>query len=110
MTDKDKREFEFIEHPVFPNKYNSSCSILTIVKMWILLEGSPDSEELKADITHVKNLNDFKDVLIKEFDDVLKNIKRRNIVLFDNNNTPISPDTKLQTLANNTAITPLVVR
>jgi len=29
--------------------------------------------ELKADIIQVANLNDFKEVLIKEFDDVLKN-------------------------------------
>ena len=110
ITNEDIREFEFIEHPVPPNKHNSSCSSSTIVKMWVLLEGSPDSEELKADITHVTNLNDFKDILIKEFDDVLKNTKKRNIVLLNNDNAPIPPDTKLQTLANNTATTPLVVR
>jgi hypothetical protein len=38
-TNKDKKEFEFIEHPDFLD--NSS----SIVKMWVLLEGSPDPEQ-----------------------------------------------------------------
>ena len=110
ITNEDIKEFEFIEHPVSSNKHNSSCSSSTIVKMWVLLEGSPDPEQLEADITHVKILNDFKQVLIDEFDDELKNIKKRNIVLLHNNNT-LKPNEDVQILANTaTAESPLVVR
>ncbi|CAB4400747.1 unnamed protein product [Rhizophagus irregularis] len=92
-------EFEFIER-----------SDSFIVKIWVLLEGSPDPEQLAADITHVKNLDDFKRVLIDEFNDELKNITKRNIVLLHNNNT-LKPSEDVQTLANiATAKNPLVVR
>ena len=63
-TNEDKREF--IEHP-------DSRHCPSIIEMCVLLEDLPDLVELEADTTRVKNLNDFKKVLIDEFD-VLKNI------------------------------------
>src|SRR5687767_1446180 len=113
ITNEDIREFEFIEHPVSPNKHNSSCSSSTIVKMWVLLEGSLRAKKLIADISKIEDLDDFVSILKDEFKTKLENVEPEDIVLLDNDNALISPDTKLQTLANNTnntAKTPLIVR
>src|SRR5688572_13670994 len=109
ITNEDIREFEFIEHPVPPNKHNSSCSSSTIVKMWVLLEGSLSARKLRANISEVKDLDDFKCILKEEFKEELGNARPRNIVFLDNDNKPLQPDTDIQTLVT-TDEKPLVVR
>ena len=86
---EDKREFEFIEHPVSPNKHNSSCSTCSssiIVKMWVLLEGSLRAKKLIADISKIEDLDDFKHIIKDEFKTKLENVESEDIVLLDNNN------------------------
>ena len=104
-TNEDKREFEFIEHPVFPNP--------SIIKMWVLLEGAERARKLRADVSEVEDLDDFIYILKKDedFKEELKNARPQNIVLLDNNNSPLRPGTELQTLAKiSTDENPLVVR
>jgi hypothetical protein len=83
----------------------------SIVKMWVLLEGSPSPLKLRADITNnVSDLDYFKVILSSEFK-VLKDVEPYNIVFLDNNNMPIRPGAKLQDLAEKTTDeNPLVVR
>ncbi|CAG8625974.1 9102_t:CDS:2, partial [Diversispora eburnea] len=84
----------------------------TIIKMWVLFEGEPSSDELTADITKVPNLAQFKRILKNEFD-ILKDVRPSSIVFFnyDDRSTPIPPGTLLQPLADSTTDTkPLVVR
>lgn len=94
-------EFEFIE------RTDSACPF--IVKMWVLLEGSPSPLKLKADITKVSDLDDFKGILKHEYEE-LTNVRPQNIVFLHHNNT-LKPNEDVQTLANTaTAENPLVVR
>lgn len=100
MYKSNSTEFEFIER-------SSSNSI---VKMWVLLEGSPSPIKLRTDITEVPDLNDFKQILKKEFEE-LENVRPQNIIFLDMNNNSILPGTDLQILANSkTDKDPLVVR
>ncbi|CAG8805850.1 21493_t:CDS:2 [Gigaspora margarita] len=81
-----------------------------VIKMWIYFEGRADSVKLNADVSQVVDLNDFKSILRDEFKE-LKDINNQDIAFLDDNNTPLPPDTCLQTLADNTtAKTPLLVR
>ncbi|CAJ0766488.1 13102_t:CDS:2, partial [Entrophospora sp. SA101] len=94
----------------FAGSTNKSSCPNSIIKMWVLLEGQPRAIKLKADLSEVEDLDDFAPILKREFEE-LKNVKNQNIVFLDNNNTLLSPDTCLQTLAyNTTAKTPLLVR
>ncbi|KAF0466809.1 hypothetical protein F8M41_026096 [Gigaspora margarita] len=95
------------------NERSSPCPTTqeTIIKMWILLEGHISPRKLKADLSQVSDLEDFKDVL-KEIQ-VLKNVEPDDIVFLnhDDRNTLIPPGTLLQPLADNTTDTkPLVAR
>ncbi|CAG8774246.1 31812_t:CDS:2, partial [Racocetra persica] len=81
-----------------------------VIKMWIHFEDESDPVKLKADLSQVADLNDLKDILRNEFKE-LKDIKNQKIVFLDNNSTPLSPDTRLQTLVDSTtAKAPLIVR
>src|SRR5688572_23238201 len=104
ITNEDKREFKFIEHPVSPNKHNSSS---TIVKMWVLLEGSEEARKLQADISKTVDLDDFKNILKKEFKK-LENSQKKDIRIL-NNNKLLRPSTDIRTLVT-TDEKPLVVR
>ncbi|CAG8740059.1 8191_t:CDS:2, partial [Dentiscutata erythropus] len=69
-----------------------------------------DPDKLKANISQVTDLADLKCILINEFE-LLKKVRLQTIIFLNNNNTSLSPDTCLQTLADNTtAKTPLFVR
>ncbi|RHZ80360.1 hypothetical protein Glove_137g108 [Diversispora epigaea] len=102
MSYKDKsRLTKFTECPSISN---------SIIKIWVLLEGSLSAVKLKADLSKTKDLDDFKYILKREFKK-LENIGLQNILFLDNNNTPIPPDTLLQSLAENTMdIKPLIIR
>ncbi|RIB07769.1 hypothetical protein C2G38_2213432 [Gigaspora rosea] len=90
------------------SSYPSSTSF--VIKMWIHFEDESDPVKLKADLSQVVDLDDFKDILRNEFKE-LKDIKNQKIVFLDNNSTPLSPDTRLQTLVDSTtAKAPLIVR
>ncbi|RIB07593.1 hypothetical protein C2G38_2273787 [Gigaspora rosea] len=88
--------------------YPSSTNL--VVKIWIHFEGTPDPNKLEANISQVRDLADFKRILKNEFEP-LKKVIPQNIQFLNNNNTPLLPDTSLQTLADSTtAKTPLLVR
>ncbi|CAG8621759.1 7222_t:CDS:2 [Ambispora gerdemannii] len=102
MSNEDKSKLT--KFPERPSTTNS------IIKMWILLEGEPDRVKLEADISQVADLNDLKDILRDEFEE-LKGVKKQKIIFLDNNNIPLLADTRLQSLKDNTtAKAPLVVR
>ncbi|CAI2192418.1 19493_t:CDS:2 [Funneliformis geosporum] len=95
-----------------PNKRSSSClsSSSIIVKMWVLLEGSPRARKLNADISKAYDLDDFVYILQEEYEE-LRDVRPQNIVILNNNNTQLQPDTDLQTLTKTTtAKNSLVVR
>ncbi|CAG8796811.1 16622_t:CDS:2, partial [Gigaspora margarita] len=88
--------------------YPSSTNF--VIKMWIRFEGEPSSMKLKANVSQVTDLDDFRDILRSKFEE-LKDIKNQRIIFLDYNNVPLSPDTCLQNLVDNTtAKTPLLVR
>ncbi|CAG8604256.1 4939_t:CDS:2, partial [Ambispora leptoticha] len=100
MSNKDAKRLGFPD---------SSCPS-SVIKVWILLEGDPDPDKLEVNISQVTDLADFKRILKNEFEP-LKKIRPQNIVFLNNNNTPLPPDTCLQTLEDSTtAKTPLFVR
>ncbi|RIB15926.1 hypothetical protein C2G38_2191324 [Gigaspora rosea] len=87
--------------------YPSSTNF--VIKMRIRLEGELSSVELKANVSQVTDLDDFKNILKSEFEE-LKDIKNQRIVFLDYNNATLSPGTRLQNLVDNTtAKTPLLV-
>ncbi|RHZ69304.1 hypothetical protein Glove_284g64 [Diversispora epigaea] len=102
MSYEDKsRLTKFTERPSISN---------SIIKMWVLLEGDPDPDKLKADISEVTDLADFKSIVKNEFEP-LKNVRSGNIVFLDSNNTPIRPGIDLKSLSDNSTDTnPLIVR
>ncbi|CAI2194594.1 7473_t:CDS:2 [Funneliformis geosporum] len=82
----------------------------SIVKMWVLLEGSPRARKLNADISKAYDLDDFVYILQEEYEE-LRAVRPQNIVILNNNNTQLPPDTDLQTLTKTTtAKNPLVAR
>ncbi|CAG8454584.1 296_t:CDS:2 [Funneliformis mosseae] len=108
MSNEDKTEYEFIGSQ---NKRPSSClsSSSVIVKMWVLLEGSPRVRKLNADISKAYDLDDFVYILQEEYEE-LRAVRLQYIVIL-NNNTQLPPDTDLQTLTKTaTAKNSLVVR
>lgn len=100
----DKSNSEFIERSSFCTSSNS------IVKIWVLLEGSRRATKLTANISQVQDLNDFVPILQNEFKE-LRTVRPHNIDFIDNNNSPLRPSTDLQTLAKKvTNEKPLVIR
>ncbi|CAG8724397.1 10621_t:CDS:2, partial [Gigaspora margarita] len=90
------------------NSYPSSANF--VIKMWIHFEGELNPVKLKADVSQVADLDDFKDILRDEFEE-LKNIKNQKIVFLDGNKTPLRPGIELKSLADkSTDIKPLLVR
>ncbi|CAG8603700.1 872_t:CDS:2, partial [Funneliformis caledonium] len=95
----------------FPKQRPSSClsSSSVIVKMWVLLEGSPRARKLNVDISIAYDLDDFVYILQEEYEE-LRAVRLQNIVIL-NNNTQLPPDTDFQTLTKTaTAKNSLVVR
>ncbi|CAI2194456.1 2552_t:CDS:2 [Funneliformis geosporum] len=72
-----------------------------IVKMWVFLEGSPSPLKLRTDVTKVSDLNDFKEILSREFEE-LKSVRPYNIVFLDNKGIPILPGVELRALDEKT--------
>ncbi|CAG8657943.1 552_t:CDS:1, partial [Diversispora eburnea] len=102
MSYEDKsRLTKFTERPSISN---------SIIKMWVLLEGSPSAVKLKADLSEAKDLDDFKSILKREFEK-LKKVEPEDILFLDSNNTPIRPGINLKSLSDNsTDENPLIVR
>ncbi|RHZ77335.1 hypothetical protein Glove_181g12 [Diversispora epigaea] len=76
----------------------------------VLLEGSQRAVKLKVDLSDAKDLDDFVLILKRVFEE-LENVRPQNIVFLDSNNTPILPDTCLQSLVNDTAAkNPFIIR
>jgi hypothetical protein len=102
MNKSNSTEFEFIER--------SNLNSNSIVKMWVFFEDLPSSIKLKADITEISDLNNFKYILKVKFKE-LEYVKPQNIIFLDYNNSQLLPGVNLQTLAKKvTAEKPLVVR
>ncbi|CAG8586142.1 7019_t:CDS:2 [Diversispora eburnea] len=82
----------------------------SIIKMWVLLEGSQRAVKLKADLSETKDLDDFALILKREFEE-LEKVRPQDIVFLDSNNTSIRPGIDLKSLSDNsTDENPLVVR
>ena len=91
---------EIIDHS------DTLCS--SVVKIWVLLEGTQSPLKLKADIT--SDLDDFKEILKCKYEE-LTNVKPQHIVFLDSNNKQLLPDADIRTISNTaTAKNPLVVR
>ncbi|CAG8523736.1 10024_t:CDS:2, partial [Dentiscutata erythropus] len=78
--------------------------------MWVLLEGHLSPLKLKADLSQVSDLGDFKDVL-KEKIPVLKNVEPYDILFlnYEDRTTPIRPGASLQLFVNSTTNMNLLV-
>ncbi|CAG8653923.1 4416_t:CDS:2, partial [Diversispora eburnea] len=102
MSYEDKSKLtKFTEPPSISN---------SIIKMWVLLEGSQRAVKLKADLSEAKDLDDFALILKREFEK-LKKVEPEDILFLDSNNTPIRPGINLKSLSgNSTDENPLIVR
>jgi hypothetical protein len=71
--------------------------------MWVLLEGASKPSKIKADISEVLDLEDFKYVLMDEFE-ILRNAGQQNIVFFTIHDpeTLLPPSARLHPFAGNT--------
>ncbi|CAG8828590.1 8326_t:CDS:1, partial [Gigaspora rosea] len=57
--------------------------------MWMHLEGELGSVKLKANVSQVTDLDDFREILRSKFEE-LKDIKNQRIIFFDYNNATFS--------------------
>src|SRR5688572_11229750 len=106
MSNKDKKEFEFIEWSGFPNKRpQGSCPSSRSIKMWVLFEGDEDAEKFvlkKDDFADMDkflkaDLDDFKRVLCRHYP-FLDNIENKMISLFNKSLERLDPRTNLSSL------------
>ncbi|CAG8588009.1 17587_t:CDS:2, partial [Funneliformis caledonium] len=106
MSNKDKREFEFIEQPGSPSKRpQGSRPSSRSIKMWVLFEGDEDAEKFvfkeddfaNMDEFSKADLDDFKKVL-REHYPFLNSIENKLIALFDESLERLDPRTNLSSL------------